>query len=100
MPVSKSRKGGRSTKKQYSFVKFEFEGFNDPFELPSFEQMPIGIIEAMEKGNISKIVGWLDSAGVDKSTLDDFRELSQEEVMPFTEAWGNGQPVGLGNSES
>ncbi|HJX77271.1 hypothetical protein [Glutamicibacter sp.] len=100
MPVSKTRKGGRSTAKQYTFVKFEYEGFNEPFELPSFEQMPLGIIEAMERGNISKIITWLSGAGVDETVLEDFRDLSQEEVIPFTEVWGKGQPVGLGKSES
>lgn len=100
MPVSKSRKGGRSTKKQYPFVKFEFEGFNDPFEFPGFDQMPVRVAIAVPNGEIDTLIAWLQEAGVDKTALADFMDLSQNEVEAFTEAWSNGQPVGLGNSES
>lgn len=100
MPVSKTRKGGRSTAKQYTFVKFDFEGFNDPFELPSFDQMPVRVAMAVPRGDIDVLIEWLAAAGVDKTAIDDFWDLSTEEVELFTAAWQSGQPVGLGKSAS
>lgn len=100
MPVSKTRKGGRSTAKQYTFVKFEFEGFNDPFEFPSFDQVPVRVAIAVPRGDIEVLINWLVASGADKTAIEDFGDLSTSEVEKFTEAWQAGQPVGLGKSAS
>lgn len=100
MAVSKKRKGGRKSAKQYTFVSFNFADFNDPFELPSHEQMPVGVAMEATKGNLDRVVQWWVDAGADGSCVEDFLGLTADETEDFITAWQAGNPVGLGKSGS
>lgn len=100
MATSKKRAGGRKQAKQYRFVKFEHPEFNDAFELPALDGAPVRVIEALNKGDMQAVTSWMEDAGVDQSTIDDFRDLSSDEFEQFAKLWSDGAPVGLGNSSN
>lgn len=93
MPVSKTRKYTRKTAKRYSFVEFTSELFDGSFAFPTFEHMPIRVIEALNTGALQDVVQWLRDAGVDPESIEAFRDLDTEEIEGFIEAWSTGQPV-------
>lgn len=98
MPVSKKRKNARKTAKQYRMVRFTSDLFEDDFVFPDMDHLSIGLIEALNKGDFGIVCQWLDDAGVDKDSIEAFRDLEQAEVEEFSKAWGNGSLVDLPKS--
>lgn len=97
MPVSKRRT--RKTAKQYTMVKFSTDIYEGDFTLPDQKHFTLGIAESLNKGDVGVLVEWLrDTVNVDEATIDDIRDLDQEELQPFIEAWGKGSVVELGKS--
>ena len=98
MAVSKKRNYARKTPKIFQFVKFETDLFEDEFNLPKFDHMPIRVIEALNTGELQLVSGWLREAGVEDGAIEAFRDLDQNEIQDFIAAWGSGQPIELGKS--
>ena len=80
----------RKVAKRYEMVKFESSLFEGEFTLPKQSQMPIGVVEAMQAGEVQKLTGWLADAGADQADVDAFRELSGDELETFIKDWGSG----------
>lgn len=88
--VAKS-KYARKTKKRYAFVDFETEIFEGTFTFPSPEQLPLGVLNSLESGITTKLVTWLEEAGVDKDAIEAFEALEGEELLDFMKAWQDGK---------
>lgn len=100
MPVSKTRKNARKSPKQYRMVRFESELFEDDFVFPDFEQLSIGTIEALNKGDVGKVCEWLTEAKVAEDSIDAFRTLSQDELKDFIDVWAKGSLADLPKSSA
>lgn len=91
MAVSKKRKYARRNEKQYRMVEFTTEIFEDSFVLPDQQHFTLGVVEALNKGDIGVLIRWMEGAGVkDTDLLDAIRSLDQIELQEFIEAWGKG----------
>lgn len=90
-PKNTKSKYARKTKKRYTFVDFETEIFEGTFTLPSPTHLPLGVLKAIDTGNFSKLITWLEEAGVDKDAIEAFESLGGEELRDFMEAWGDGK---------
>lgn len=89
-PKNTKSKYARKSKKRYTFVDFETEIFEGTFTFPSPEQLPLGVINSLESGITTKLVTWLEEAGVDKDAVKAFESLEGEELLDFMEAWRDG----------
>lgn len=99
MATSKKRKYQRRETKQYTYVEFDTEMFEDRFKLPDQKHMNLGLVAALNDGNIGKLVEWLRSAQVDEDALEAIQSLEQGEVQSFIESWSGGSLTTLGESE-
>lgn len=97
MPVSKKRKINRKDagKKQYRMVTFESDLYDAPFTFPDQAHMNLGLVKAINSGDVGKLSAWLLAGGVDPEEVDALDELEQEELEDFIEAWGKGSSVNL-----
>lgn len=90
MPVSKKRKFERKSPKQYRMVAFETDLFEGEFVFPDQQHFTVGLLEALNSGDLGKLCTWLLEAGVEADAVDAVRSLDQGEVSGFLEAWGKG----------
>lgn len=98
MPVSKKRKNARKVAKRYRYVNFTSELFEDDFTLPDQEHFSLGLIEAVNGGDMGKLIAWLKEAKVDEDQIEAIRDLEADEVEQFLEEWGKGSVVDLPKS--
>jgi hypothetical protein len=98
MPVSKTR-FKRKNAKRYEMVKFTTDIYEGEFTLPDQKHFTLGIAESLNKGDVGVLIEWLsESVKVDADTVDAIRDLDQEELQPFIEAWSKGSVVTLPKS--
>lgn len=101
MPTSKPRKkinrkdGG---KKLYRMVHFESDLFDAPFTFPDQQHMTVGLVEAVNAGDMGELTKWLAKAKVQPEEIEALRELEGEEVEQFMREWGNGSIIDLPKS--
>lgn len=98
MPKSPVRKNARKSPKRYRMVRFESDLFEDDFTFPDFEQLSIGTIEALNKGDVGKVCAWLTEAGVEEDSIEAFRTLSSDELEGFIADWSKGALADLPKS--
>jgi len=98
MPVSKKRKNARKVAKRYTYVNFTSELFEDDFTLPDQSHFSLGLMEAINAGNMGKLIAWLEAAKVDADQVDAIRDLDADEFEQFLEEWGKGSVVDLPKS--
>lgn len=86
-----AKKYQRKQAKRYEMVKFTTDIFEGEFTFPSPKQMPLKVVEGMEKGSMSALTGWLEKAGVEEDAIEAFNELDGEEAGDFMKAWAEGE---------
>jgi hypothetical protein len=84
------RRNARKVAKRYRMVTFVNDLFDDDFTFPDFEQMPLGIVEALNTGAMEKVTAWLVDAGVEAESVEAFRSLTQDEINDFISDWNKG----------
>ena len=98
MPESKKRKNARKVAKQYRMVTFTSDLFEDEFTFPDQDHFNLGLIAAVNAGDMGKLIAWLESTGVDKDQIEAFKTLESEEVEEFLKDWGKGSLADLPKS--
>lgn len=83
-------KYARKTKKRYTFVDFETEIFEGVFTFPSPKHIPVKVLSAFDKNDITKLTTWLEEAGVGNDAVGAFESLDTEELQEFMAAWVDG----------
>lgn len=91
--TSKKRKVTRKTGKKYSWVTFELEQYDGEFVLPDMKHLPLKVVDALNRGAVGVLVGWMEEAKVGEDYIDAIWELEQNEVEDFVKAWGEGSLV-------
>lgn len=89
MPNAK-KKIARKVEKRYEFVTFNYDVFEGDFVLPKFPP-PIGVLRRVQKGDVAKLIEWLEDAKVEEEYLEAIDSLDAEELEGFINAWTNGQ---------
>lgn len=98
MPESKKRKNARKVAKQYRMVTFTSDLFEDEFTFPDQDHFNLGLIAAVNAGDMGTLIQWLTAAGVDKDQIEAFKTLESEEVEDFLKDWGKGSLADLPKS--
>lgn len=76
----------RKGKKQYSLVTFPFEPFEGDFTLPKVDSLPLGILAALDDGDLAKFLGFLKEYAPD--SVEAVADISpDDEMQDFMAAW-------------
>lgn len=85
-PAKKSMGPKRKGAKQYALVTFEFDLFEGEFTLPKIDTLPLGILAALDDGDLSKFLKFLKKYAPD--SVEAVAELSpDDELQDFMAAW-------------
>lgn len=98
-PTPRKKKFARKTAKRYDMVSFTTEIFEGTFELPDQRHFSLGLAEALNKGDVGKLLKWLEEdVKVDPDAVEAMRDLELEEMQSFIADWGRGSAVDAGKS--
>lgn len=95
-PAKLSKAPKRKGKKQYTLVSFELDGWDGEFTLPKLEQVPLGIVAALNKGDLFTLLDFLNSSAPESAeAVGDF---SGDELEALLDAWAKASGTDLGKS--
>ena len=94
MAAKKSMAPKRKGKKQYPMVSFEIDEFEGEFTLPKLDSLPFGVAAALQGGNGSKLVDFLEKHSPESAEA--VEDLAGDEVEGFMKAWGKASGVDAG----
>lgn len=81
-------KPARKTAKTIPVVKFSSEMFDGEFELPSWDCMPLGMVESLNLGDLGALFRWIIDSGGDPDSVAAMRGLTKAEWATFRGEWG------------
>lgn len=88
----------RKGAKQYTLVTFALDGWDGEFSLPKLDQMPVGVIGALNNGDLFKLIDFLTkNAPESAEAIEDF---SGDELESLLTAWSDASGADLGKSEA
>lgn len=98
--ISKSIK--RKGKKQYTLVTFSFSDDFDDVTLPSFKQLPAGVLQSLEDGTdkMQEFLNNLSDGLGDVFSADPEVALDADEIEALFTKWAEASGADLGKSEA
>jgi hypothetical protein len=94
--AKKSMGPKRKGKKQYSLVTFKFEPFEGEFTMPKLGGVPIGILSALDEGEMAKFRKFLDEYA--PGTSEAFMDMDSDELGDFMKEWSEASGDDTGKS--
>lgn len=90
-----AKKFKRKSEKRYTKVKFELDFIEGVFELPKFDQVPMGIQRKTLKNDPEPLFKFFKEQGSEEivEIVDDF---DSDEYQSFMEAWSAASDISLG----
>lgn len=89
----KKKKFARKEQKQYQWVTFTSELFEDEFLLPDQKHFDIDLVDALNTGDVGQIKRWLTAAGAEAEAVEVIGTLETEEFKEFVRAWAKASKV-------
>lgn len=101
-PRTISKQVKRKGKKQYTLVTFTFSDDFDEVTLPSFKQIPTGILASLEHGteHLRKFLNAQSDGLGEIFSEDPELGLDAEETEAFFTAWAEASGTDMGKSEA
>jgi hypothetical protein len=87
------KKFARKAEKQYQWVTFTSELFEDEFVFPDQKHFDVDTVDALNSGDVGQIKRWLAAAGAEEDAVDAVGTLDTEEFKEFVKAWGKASKV-------
>lgn len=97
--TSPKRRIQRKNKKRYTFVTFQLDQFDAPFELPDTNHLSLRAMQALNEGDLKVLTDWLRESGVDDDYVDAVLDLEQGEFEEFVDKWTEGSTISVPKSK-